>query len=105
MLSPYDGTAVGRVARGDAGLVDRAVRTAHEAFESGGFAQHERAAVLDRAAELAGERTEELALAIAAEAGKPLKTARLEAERCVDTLRSEERRVGKECRSRWSPYH
>src|SRR3712207_9177371 len=23
----------------------------------------------------------------------------------VDALRSEERRVGKECRSRWSPYH
>ena len=23
----------------------------------------------------------------------------------VGTLRSEERRVGKECRSRWSPYH
>ena len=23
----------------------------------------------------------------------------------VDSLRSEERRVGKECRSRWSPYH
>ena len=23
----------------------------------------------------------------------------------VETLRSEERRVGKECRSRWSPYH
>ena len=22
-----------------------------------------------------------------------------------DTTRSEERRVGKECRSRWSPYH
>ena len=22
-----------------------------------------------------------------------------------DTYRSEERRVGKECRSRWSPYH
>ena len=22
-----------------------------------------------------------------------------------DVLRSEERRVGKECRSRWSPYH
>ena len=25
--------------------------------------------------------------------------------RCGDLLRSEERRVGKECRSRWSPYH
>ena len=24
---------------------------------------------------------------------------------CVITVRSEERRVGKECRSRWSPYH
>src|SRR5260221_9424997 len=24
---------------------------------------------------------------------------------CVDSERSEERRVGKECRSRWSPYH
>src|SRR3712207_7402038 len=25
--------------------------------------------------------------------------------RHVDEVRSEERRVGKECRSRWSPYH
>ena len=24
---------------------------------------------------------------------------------CQDPFRSEERRVGKECRSRWSPYH
>ena len=26
-------------------------------------------------------------------------------EQLVNTARSEERRVGKECRSRWSPYH
>ena len=26
-------------------------------------------------------------------------------ERAHHSLRSEERRVGKECRSRWSPYH
>ena len=33
-------------------------------------------------------------------------TARLDEEaRLLQTLRSEERRVGKECRSRWSPYH
>ena len=25
--------------------------------------------------------------------------------RDTDAMRSEERRVGKECRSRWSPYH
>ena len=84
--SPYDGTVVGRVAEGDATLVDRAAKAAQEAFETADFPQHERAAVLDRAAHLVGERTEDLALTIAAEAGKPLKTATVEAERCVDTL-------------------
>ena len=28
-----------------------------------------------------------------------------ETEEQISGLRSEERRVGKECRSRWSPYH
>ena len=84
--SPYDATLVGRVAEGDPARVDHAVRAAHEAFESADFAQHERAAVLDRAAALVRERVEDLALTIAAEAGKPLKTARVEASRCVDTL-------------------
>ena len=32
-------------------------------------------------------------------------TAMLQAEDLKDVDRSEERRVGKECRSRWSPYH
>jgi acyl-CoA reductase-like NAD-dependent aldehyde dehydrogenase len=84
--SPYDGTVVGRVAEGDAALVDRAAKAAQESFESADFPQHERAAALDRAAELVGERVEDLALTIAAEAGKPLKTARVEAARTVDTL-------------------
>ena len=30
---------------------------------------------------------------------------RVFAEAFTDRYRSEERRVGKECRSRWSPYH
>ena len=33
------------------------------------------------------------------------KEERLNAEIERTRLRSEERRVGKECRSRWSPYH
>ena len=28
-----------------------------------------------------------------------------EQQECREDIRSEERRVGKECRSRWSPYH
>jgi acyl-CoA reductase-like NAD-dependent aldehyde dehydrogenase len=84
--SPYDGAVVGRVAQADAALVDRAAAAAQRAFVSADFPQHERAAVLDRAAALVRERVEDLALTIAAEAGKPLKTARVEAARCVDTL-------------------
>jgi acyl-CoA reductase-like NAD-dependent aldehyde dehydrogenase len=84
--SPYDGTVVGRVPTGDAALVDRAVHAAHDAFEAGEFPRHERAAVLDRASRLVAERVDALALAIAAEAGKPLKAATIEATRCVDTL-------------------
>ena len=84
--SPYDGTVVGRVAQGDAALVDRAVAAAHEAFLTADFPQYKRAAVLDRAAEIAAERVEDMARTIAAEAGKPLKTATVEASRCVDTL-------------------
>jgi acyl-CoA reductase-like NAD-dependent aldehyde dehydrogenase len=84
--SPYDGTVVGRVAQGDAALIDRAAEAAQRAFVSADFPQHERAAVLDRAAALVREQVDDLALTIAAEAGKPLKTARVEASRCVDTL-------------------
>ena len=32
-------------------------------------------------------------------------SARYATAESAATLRSEERRVGKECRSRWSPYH
>jgi acyl-CoA reductase-like NAD-dependent aldehyde dehydrogenase len=84
--SPYDGSSVGRVAVGDEAMVARAVEAAHAAFKRGDFPQHARAAVLDRAAEIVAEREAELAQAIAAEAGKPLKTATVEAQRCVSTL-------------------
>ncbi|MBS1891625.1 MAG: aldehyde dehydrogenase family protein, partial [Actinobacteria bacterium] len=86
VFSPYDGTVVGRVATADEATAIRAIEAAHRAFETADFPQHERAAALDRAAALVRERVEDLAQTIAAEAGKPLKTARVEASRCVDTL-------------------
>ena len=86
VLSPYDGSLVGRVAEGGAALVDEAAEAAQRAFETADLPQHERAALLDRAAALVRERHEDLAGTIAAEAGKPLKTAEVEAARCVDTL-------------------
>ena len=36
---------------------------------------------------------------------KYFQNGRLEIRCKLEGLRSEERRVGKECRSRWSPYH
>ena len=37
--------------------------------------------------------------------GKKKVTGRSSNTKGDDNIRSEERRVGKECRSRWSPYH
>ncbi len=51
------------------------------------LAAWERAAILDRAADLVRDRRDELARIIAVEAAKPLKTARVEAERCEATFR------------------
>lgn len=87
VLSPYDESPVGRVATCDTATVNRACEAAHAAFEAGGFPQYQRAQVLNRAADMVEERQEDLALTIAAEAGKPLKTARVEAARTAGTLR------------------
>src|SRR3954469_18544926 len=84
--APYDGTLIGRVPKGDTPVIDRAATAAAAAFEAGDFPAHKRAAVLDRAAELVAEREDDLTMTIAAEAGKPVKTARVEAQRCVGTL-------------------
>ena len=92
VTSPFDGAEIGRVPSCGAAEVDRAVaaaraRLAGDADGSAPFPPHERAAVLDRAAALLAERTEEFARTIAAEAAKPIKTARVEAQRAVDTFR------------------
>jgi acyl-CoA reductase-like NAD-dependent aldehyde dehydrogenase len=47
---------------------------------------HERAAILDRVAALLSERHDEVARTICAEAGKPMKAARVEASRAVSTF-------------------
>ena len=87
VLSPYDGAPVARVPALGADHVAEAVAAAAAALERGDFPQHRRAEVLERAAELLAERTEEFAVTIAREAGKPIRDARGEAARCVDTLR------------------
>jgi acyl-CoA reductase-like NAD-dependent aldehyde dehydrogenase len=82
--SPYDGELVGRVAKVGAEETRQAIDAAENAMRSP-LPAHERAAILDRVAILLAERSEEAARTISAEAGKPIKAARVEASRAVST--------------------
>lgn len=85
--SPYDGSLVGIVPAGDAGHLDTAVALARARLAEGSLPAHERAAILDRAAVAVADRQEQFAQLIARESAKPIKTARVEAARAVDTFR------------------
>jgi acyl-CoA reductase-like NAD-dependent aldehyde dehydrogenase len=84
--SPFDGAELGRVPAGGAAEVDAAVAAA-SAVRAEPLPAHQRATILDAAADRLTARHEEFARSIAAEAAKPLKTARVEAARAVGTFR------------------
>jgi acyl-CoA reductase-like NAD-dependent aldehyde dehydrogenase len=83
--SPYDGELVGRVPKAGAGETRHALDAAESAMR-GPLPAHERAAILDRTAALLGERADDAARTISAEAGKPMKAARVEASRATSTF-------------------
>jgi acyl-CoA reductase-like NAD-dependent aldehyde dehydrogenase len=82
--SPYSGAVVGRVAKGGAEEARRAVDAAARALENP-LPAHKRAEILVKVAGLIGRRHEEVARTISDEAGKPIKTARVEASRAMST--------------------
>jgi len=84
--APYDGALLATVPACTADDVHRAVAVAHAAHRSGPLPAWRRAEILDTAARLLAERREELARTIALEAAKPIRTARVEAERAVSTF-------------------
>ena len=83
--SPYDGHEIGTVPRHTVADVDAAVRRARAALDDP-LPQWRRAEILDAAARLLREREDEFARTIAEEAAKPIKTARVEAQRAVSTF-------------------
>ena len=82
--SPYSGDVVGRVAQGGAAEARRAIDAA-EAAMTEPLPAHKRAEILVKVAAALGRRHDEAARLICAEAGKPLKTARVEASRAMST--------------------
>jgi len=85
--SPFDGRLVVEVAKGDAADVGRAVAAASRVHAAGALPLSRRIEILDAAAVALVERAETFARAIALECAKPIKTARGEVSRAVDTLR------------------
>jgi acyl-CoA reductase-like NAD-dependent aldehyde dehydrogenase len=84
--SPYDDHVIARVPACGPDEVARAVATAKAAHARGPLPQWQRAEILDRAAQLLAEHVEVFAPLIAQEAAKPIKTARVEAQRCASTF-------------------
>ena len=86
MRSPYSGVLIDTVPSCSVADVDRAVLAAKAVMHNAPMPAHQRAAILDSAARLLGERNEFFAQIISAESAKPIKTARVEAARAVSTF-------------------
>src|SRR2546430_15331608 len=99
--NPATGETLANIAEGDAEDIDRAVMAARRAFEEGPWSRmtaSERGRIIWRIGDLILEHTDELAQLESLGNGQPVRVAQ-----AADVpLRSEERRVGKEGRSRWS---
>jgi len=85
--SPYDGHEVGRVPEASAEDIDSAVAEAVARRDEGPLPTHRRVAILDKAADVLADRVEHFARLISDESAKPIRTARVEATRAVDTFR------------------
>jgi acyl-CoA reductase-like NAD-dependent aldehyde dehydrogenase len=85
--SPFDAQVLAEVPRCGADHVDAAVAAARSALAEP-LAPWQRAQILDAAAEAMARHREDLARTIAAEAAKPIRTARVEAERTVVTFQA-----------------
>lgn len=84
--SPYDNSLIGKIPACTAADVDRAVAVARAALHAGPMPLWRRAQILDIAAARLTERREEFAQIISRESAKPIKTARVEAERAAGTF-------------------
>ena len=82
--SPYSGDVVGRVAKAGSGETRQAIDAAERALEEP-LPAHRRAEILVKVAGYLGRRHDEVARTISEEAGKPMKAARVEAQRAMST--------------------
>jgi acyl-CoA reductase-like NAD-dependent aldehyde dehydrogenase len=92
----YSGEVATQVALADADAIERAIAAAHGARQAmARFPSYARREVLFHCASRFAERAEELAHALCIEAGKPIRDARGEVTRLVDTFRIASEEAGR----------
>src|SRR2546422_5038351 len=94
---------------GAGGTVAKMVKEGREVtyviVTNGNKGSSDRSMTPERLARIREEEQRNAARTLGVERGEVLGYADGDVEDTRDLRRSEERRVGKECRSRWSPYH
>jgi len=87
VTSPYDHSVVAVVCEADRDDVEVAIASAVQAFAvTRKMPSHQRAAILSKITEGITARREEFARTICQEAGKPIRTARIEVDRAINTF-------------------
>lgn len=86
ILAPYDGKVIGAIPEASPEDVDNAISAAENAFRENRLTPHERYEILSTTAHLLEERKDKIAATLALEAGKPIRDARAEADRAVQTF-------------------
>lgn len=85
--NPYDDKVVQTVADTTSDELDRILQRAYDLRQTmASLPAHEKAAILTRTANLIAERADEFAESIVRESGKPMRYARGEVNRCVETF-------------------
>ncbi len=88
LTSPYSGDVIAEIPLADGEVVERAIVAAQEAASvMRKMPAYQRASILEKIALIFNERLEEAARIIAMEAGKPIKTARGEVIRTIQTYK------------------
>ncbi len=84
--APYDGRIIGRIPEAGRNDVEDAIAAADSAFRKTRLSPYERYEILLKTSTLLNERTEDIARTLAGEAGKPIRDARAEVSRAVQTF-------------------
>ncbi len=88
VTNKYTGEVATKVAMADADTIDKAIAAAQQAQPAmAALAPYERQAVLEHCVKRFTERADELAKALCIEAGKPIKDAKGEVARLIDTFK------------------